>query len=114
MSTQQAVLPEKLRSTFERFGVLKRTAVPKLDLLDKAISERKGKWELTKTGDGMATATVTLHGKAFDGVSDESNLALSYAFASALIATQPQQSDLFDAESDDDRDDDSDDTDPKA
>jgi hypothetical protein len=95
MSTQQSALSEKIRATFESYGVIKRVAVPKLDLLDKAISDRKGRWELTKNGDGMAVAKVTLMGQSFDGVADESNLALSMAFAQALIATQPRQDEMF-------------------
>lgn len=95
MATEAQALPEKIRQTFEEFGVIKRIAVPKLDLLDKAIKDRKGRWEIQTRSDGIAVASVTMHGQKFDGAADESNLALSVAFASALLGTQPRQGDLF-------------------
>lgn len=94
--TEQTALPESIRRTFEQYGVIKRIAVPKLDLLDKAINDRKGRWEVQKGSDGVAVASVTIQGQKFDGAADEANLALSVAFASALLGTQPRQGGLFD------------------
>lgn len=94
--SEQIALPESIRKVFEDYGVIKRVAVPKLDLLDKAITDRKGRWELTKNGDGLAIAKVTMMGRAFDGTADDSALALSQAFSAALIGTQPRQGGLFD------------------
>lgn len=95
MATEAQALPEKIRQTFEEFGVIKRIAVPKLDLLDKAIKDRKGRWEIQTGADGIAVASVMMHGQKFDGAADESNLALSVAFASAMIGTQARQGQLF-------------------
>lgn len=95
--TEQTALPESIRRTFEQYGVIKRIAVPKLDLLDKAINDRKGRWDVSKNADGVAVASVTIQGQKFDGAADEANLALSVAFASALLGTQPRQGGLFDS-----------------
>lgn len=109
--TEQTALPESIRRTFEQYGVIKRIAVPKLDLLDKAINDRKGRWEVQKGSDGVAVASVTIQGQKFDGAADEANLALSVAFASALLGTQPRQGGLFDSATSRDGDEEDDDED---
>lgn len=93
---EQVALPERVRKVFEEYGVIKRVAVPKLDLLDKAITDRKGRWELAKNADGLAIAKVTMQGRLFTATADESALALSQAFSDALLGTQPRQGGLFD------------------
>lgn len=91
MAQEQQAIPESIRKVFEQYGVIKRVAVPKLDLLDKAISDRKGDWEVRKGGRGVSVALVTMQGQTFEGVADEANLALSSALSKALLGTQPQQ-----------------------
>lgn len=88
-----------------RHGVLEMPVVPPVNKLAPHIKARGGRWSVTVSPDGFASATVMLLGKSFDGAGDEESQALVAALCQALEATQPQQASYLPPEDINDEDD---------
>lgn len=86
-------MPDTMRVTLEKFGVVKTPKPPTVDRFIKAIIARKGKLTLSCSPDGVS-ANVRLSGKGYDDISDNPSIAIGGAFTQALLA-EPGQISFF-------------------
>lgn len=87
------MLDDGSRTTLERFRVIDRPAVPRLDKLEEAVKERRWGLSLTGNGKGLTTAQIEAGGETYRAESDRADEALTRALCAALVGTEDGEED---------------------
>ena len=94
-----ANLPLALRAVLERHGVIEAAPVPEFGELVGSVRRLGGTLTVRSMGELGNAATVEMDGDSCDAGDADPALAVAEAFAQALKATFPTQSEMFEGES---------------